>query len=406
MLTPILQALSGARKITLALGLAASTLLGSPRLAAAQAPFLPAFGLSAGLPDKDYVRNYLQRIAESTGAPGVSAAVAINGRLIYSGGAGFADLDNKVAQDGKTIHNIGSISKAYAVVAVMQLVEKGLIRLDDEIQQYLPYIPKKQKPITVNHILTHTSGIRHYTAKDQEDHGVRRMRHYDTFEESTTMFRDDALLFEPGAYYLYSSYASTLMHGLVEKVSGMPFEEYMKKHVWLPAGMLSTCFDVPSRIIPNRGKGYVRDSKGILINAPYEDVSYKYASGGIISSPEDMVKLALALNRGLLLKPATVEKMYKPQFDKNKKAFGAEKPPAQEALGQGLIWWSGQDQAGRTWFGHSGSVKGTNSFLINFPAEKVVVAIQFNTYVSQVGDYALALAGMFLSDSPAGEHRP
>ncbi len=346
--------------------------------------------------DEEYIQNYLQRIAKETGAPGVSAAVAVDGKIVYSGGTGFADLDNQVPQTGKTIHTIGSISKAYAVVAMMQLVEKGLIDLNAEIQKYLPYMPKKQKPVTVNHILTHTSGIRHYTAKDQEQHGVKRMRHYDTFEEATTIFRDDSLLFEPGSYYSYSSYSSALMHGIIEKVTGMEFEDYMKKKVWLPAGMLSTCFDVPSRIIPNRGKGYVKDSKGILINAPYEDVSYKYASGGIVSTPEDMVKLALSLNAGVLLKEISLQKMYQPQFDRNKKGFKADPNTQREVSGQGLIWWSGKDNAGRTWFGHSGSVKGTNSFLMNYPAEKVVVSIQFNTYVTNVTDYAQALAQMFL----------
>ncbi|MCC9138686.1 serine hydrolase domain-containing protein [Pontibacter silvestris] len=348
-------------------------------------------------PDQGYVKNYLQRIAEETGAPGVSAAVAVNGRIVYSGGVGYADLDNQVPQDGKTIHNIGSISKAYAVVAILQLVEKGMINLDDEVQKYLPYMPRKQKPITINQILTHTSGMRHYTKKDQENHNAKRMRHYDNYEESTTIFRDDSLLFDPGAYYSYSSFSSALMHGIVEQVSGLGFEDYMRKNVWLPAGMLTTCFDVPARIIPRRGKGYVRDSKGVLVNAPYEDVSYKYASGGIISTPEDMVKLALALNKGILLKPKSLAKMYEPQFDKNKKAFNPTEQ--KEPLGQGLIWWSGQDNLGRTWYGHSGSVKGTNSFLMNFPDEQVVVAVQFNTYVSNVTEYALALAEMFLAEA-------
>lgn len=351
------------------------------------------------VPDQGYVKNYLQRIVEETGAPGVSAAVAVNGRLVYSGGAGYADLDNQVPQDGKTIHNIGSISKAYAVVAIMQLVEKGMINLDDEIQKYLPYMPRKQKPITINHILTHTSGMRHYAKKDQENYNAKRMRHYDDYAESTTIFRDDSLLFDPGLYYSYSSFSSALMHGIVEQVSGLRFEDYMRKNVWLPAGMLNTCFDVPSRIIPKRGKGYIRNDKGVLINAPYEDVSYKYASGGIISTPEDMVKLALALNKGMLLKPKSLAKMYEPQFDKNKKAFNANTSEQKEPLGQGLIWWSGQDTSGRTWYGHSGSVKGTNSFLMNFPDEQVVVAVQFNTYVSNVTEYALALAEMFLAEA-------
>ena len=382
------------RRYVLALGLL--FIIALDRSAAVLAQNIYSTNQQQAFADEEYIQNYLQRIAKETGAPGVSAAVAVDGKIVYSGGTGFADLDNQVPQTGKTIHTIGSISKAYAVVAVMQLVEKGLVDLNAEIQKYLPYMPRKQKPVTVNHILTHTSGIRHYTAKDQEQHGIKRMRHYDTFEEATTIFRDDSLLFEPGSYYSYSSYSSALMHGIIEKVTGMEFEEYMKKKVWLPAGMLSTCFDVPSRIIPNKGKGYVKDSKGILINAPYEDVSYKYASGGIVSTPEDMVKLALALNTGVLLKEASLQKMYQPQFDRNKKGYKVDSNSQREVSGQGLIWWSGKDNAGRTWFGHSGSVKGTNSFLMNYPAEKVVVSIQFNTYVTNVTDYAQALAQMFL----------
>jgi CubicO group peptidase (beta-lactamase class C family) len=357
----------------------------------------------AQLPDQvidiGYVRNYLQRVANESGAPGVSAAVSIKGKTVFSGGVGYADLDNRVSQTGKTVHNIGSVSKAVSVIAIMQLEEKGLLSLTDEIQKYLPYMPRKKKPITINHILTHTSGIRHYSPKDDENFGAKRMRHYDSFEEATTIFRNDSLLFEPGEFYSYSSFSSNLMHGIVEKVSGMPFEEYMKKNVWQPAGMLSTCFDIPSRIITNRGKGYVKDNQGILINAPYEDVSYKYAGGGILSTPEDMLRLANALNKGILLKPATLEKIYKPQFDKNKKDFRANPAQAKDPLWQGLVWWSGKDRQGRTWYGHSGTVKGTRSFLVNFPAEQLVVAIQANIGSIKIDEYALELAELFLTET-------
>ncbi|MFT4030821.1 MAG: serine hydrolase domain-containing protein [Siphonobacter sp.] len=348
--------------------------------------------------DGGYIHNYLQRVSNESGAPGVSAAVLVSGKLYYSGGIGYADLDNRVPQNGKTVHNIGSISKAVAVIAIMQLEEKGLLGLDDEIQKYLPYFPKKEKPITIRQILTHTSGIRHYTEKDNEDHGVKRMRHYDDFEEATKLFRDDPLIFTPGEYYSYSSFSSNLMHGIVEKVSGMPFEAYMKKNIWEPAGMLATNFDIPSRIIDHRGKGYVRDEKGILINAPYEDVSYKYAGGGILSTPEDMVKLAWALNTGILLKPATLEKIYFKHFNIREKQFGAPKTSNPPPVWQGLIWQVGKDVKGRTWYGHSGTVKGTRSYLMNFPEQKVVIAIQANIGSIAIDEYATSLAEMILSE--------
>ncbi|GAB2781467.1 serine hydrolase domain-containing protein [Rhabdobacter roseus] len=359
--------------------------------------FLWAQG-QATVTDPAYIRDFLRRVSAESGAPGVSAAVAVGGQLIFSDGIGYADLDNLIPQTGKTVHNIGSVSKAEAVVAIMQLEEKGLLSLDDEIQKYLPYMPRKQKPVTIRHLLTHTSGIRHYATQDNEAFGTKRMRPYDTFEEATTLFRDDPLLFEPGAYYHYSSFACNLMHGIVEKVSGLDFEEYMKRHVWLPAGMLTSSFDVPARLVPHRGKGYVRAANGILINAPYEDVSYKYAGGGIISTAEDMVKLGVALNRGLLLKPATLKKMTTPYFNKYEKAFRGTSNPTQVPQWQGLVWFVGQDQRGRSWYGHSGTVKGTRCFLINFPAEAVVVAIQANIGSIAIDEYALALAQLILAD--------
>ena len=348
--------------------------------------------------DKKYVLNYLQRVADESGAPGVSAAVAVNGKMVFSGGVGYSDLDNKVLQNGKTVHNIGSVSKAVAVIAIMQLEEKGLLSLDDEIQKYLPYFPKKQKPITIKHILTHTSGIRHYAAKDGDNYGFKRMRHYDNFEEATAMFRDDSLLFNPGAYFSYSSFASNLMHGIVEKVTGISFEEYQKRNIWQPAGMLATWFDIPSRVIPNRGKGYVRDKNGIIVNPEYEDTSYKYAGGGIISSSEDMVKLVLALNDGILLQPATIAKMYTPYFEKNEKAIHPSKAAGIIPQWQGLIWFVGKDQAGRNWYGHSGTVKGTRCFIMNYPKENLVVAIQANIGSIKIDEYAQLLAQMYLKE--------
>jgi serine beta-lactamase-like protein LACTB len=381
------------KNIVLSTGITISAMLFTPSLINAQPE---RFG--QGFSDKQYVLNYLQRVAEESGAPGVSATVSLNGKMVFSGGAGYSDLDNKIPQTGKTVHNIGSVSKAVAVIAIMQLEEKGLLSLDDEIQKYLPYFPKKQKPITIKHILTHTSGIRHYAPKDNENFGFKRMRHYDDFEDATTMFRDDSLLFMPGTYFNYSSHASNLMHGIVEKITGITFEEYQKRNIWQPAGMLATWFDIPSRVIPNRGKGYVRDKNGIIINPEYEDTSYKYAGGGIISSSEDMVKLALALNDGILLKPETLVKMYTPYFEKNEKALHPSKSSGLIPQWQGLIWFVGKDQAGRIWYGHSGTVKGTRCFLMNYPKEGLVIAIQANIGSIKIDEYAQLLAHLYLKE--------
>lgn len=348
----------------------------------------------------DQVLNYLKRVRHETEAPGISAAVAVDGEIVFSEGVGYAELDNMTPQTSETVHNIGSISKVNAVVGLMQLVEEGKVDLDATLQTYLPYMPEKRWDVTVRHILTHTSGIRHYREDDFGPRGLQEMRHYDDFSEATKIFRGDSLMFEPGTYYSYSSYATNLMHGIVESVTDEGFEEYLKRHVWEPAGMLSTQFDVPSRIVHNRGQGYERDSLGYRVEAPYVDVSYKYAGGGMISTVDDLVRLGMALNTGSILRPETVQTMYEPQLDPSVleyKQYNPDEEPEKRDWKQGLIWYWSQDGLGRWWVGHTGSVRGTRSALMNYPDRRVVVAIQANIRPFDADKHAQAIAQMFLS---------
>ncbi len=298
----------------------------------------------------EQAQKYLEKLKAQTGAPGVSGAVAVKGKIVFSGGAGIANLEANLKQSGTVVHNIGSTSKAVAVVGVMKLVESGKVKLDDEIQVYAPWFPRKQKKITVWNLLTHTSGIGHYQDfKDyrSDAHGLVwhlppeiRYRHYESFEESTRDWRDQPLVFDPGRYWKYSSFSSNLMHAIVEKASGEPFETFMRKNVWIPAGMKDTQFDVPSRIVPNRGRGYAKNEKtGQFENDPGEDVSYKYAGGGMLSTDEDLVRFGHALNAGQLLKAQTIKEMYRPQLDAKitdmPAAVEAAKTAAREAAKKG-----------------------------------------------------------------------
>ena len=141
--------------------------------------------------DAETIENHLEQLRLSTGAPGISLTVAIRGEVVYSGGVGYAELENLTPADGKTVHNVASVSKVMATVAVMQLVEKGLVDLDDVIQKYVPSFPGKQKPVTLRRILTHTSGIRHYKNGEFGPHGLREMRRFTDIEEAMQHFSDD-----------------------------------------------------------------------------------------------------------------------------------------------------------------------------------------------------------------------
>ncbi len=352
-------------------------------------------GISLAQVTEKQVIDYLEQVRNETGAPGISIAVSVKGEIIHSIGVGYADLDNLVQATGRTVHNIGSVSKTIGVVAVMKLVEEGKVDLDREIQEYVPFFPMKEYPITVRHTLTHSSGIRHYKRGEFGRDGLLELKHYSKFEDAIQHFKDDPLLYKPGESWLYSSHACNLMHGIVETVSGMGFEEFCRKNIWEPAGMLSTQFDVPERIVHNRGKGYIRNRTGRLKNVPFVDVSYKYAGGGIISTVENLVRFGHALNNGTLLKPETIETMYEVQIDPVMR-FNPRGEATELSFKQALIWRVEEDIQGRRMITHSGTVKGTRAFLLNYPEEDLVIALLANSLPFDSGKYTKAIAQMFM----------
>jgi CubicO group peptidase (beta-lactamase class C family) len=323
--------------------------------------------------------------------------VALQGKIVFSGGAGVADLENLVPAAGSTVYNIGSISKVNTAVAVMQLVEQGRLRLDDPVGKYVPEFPEKVARITIKQLMTHTAGIRHYRPGE----GENSTRRY-SLAESLALFKDDPLLFEPGASWFYSSYGVNLLQAVIEQASGLAFEEYMARHVWGPTGMLATGLDVPERVVPHRARAYALPHDGRLQNYPYTDLSYVYAGGGMVSSAEDLVRLGVALNHGGLLKADTIALMYKAHVDPVMR-YETNGPPRKMNFRQGLVWRIFSDGAGRTFVNHCGSVRGFNACLVNYPAEDVVVAVMYNCGDTSPGRLgAEAIARFFLSPATGG----
>lgn len=371
------------------------------RVAAATAVVLwlgtPPGSLLGQQVSREQLLDYMEQIRNENDLPGMSVAVAVDGEIVFSEGVGYAELDNRTAANGRTVHNVGSVSKVLSVVGLMQLVEQGRVDLDATIQTYLPYYPEREHPVTVRQILTHTSGIRHYNGTEFGPDGLLALKHYDEFEEATRLWRDDPLVYETGTAWMYSSHAHNLQHGIVEAASGMGFEEYLKRYVWEPAGMMATQFDVPSRVVQNRGHGYVRDGQGRFVHPTPEDPSYKYAGGGIISNVEDLVRLGIAINDGRLLAPETIAEMHRPQIDPSIMEYVPGGEPRPLGHEQALAWFIRTDQAGRRYPSHTGTVKGTRSFIANFDEYGVVVALQVNALPFDSARYGEAIAQMFLA---------
>jgi len=315
-------------------------------------------------------------------APGAQIAVSREGRLVWSESFGCADVELDVGVAADTRLRIGSVSKPLTAAALGLLVEEGRLDLDLPVQTYVPDFPRKAWPITTRQLAGHLAGIRHY---EGNEFGIRD--HYDSVRAGLAIFEKDALLFEPGTRFSYSSYGWNLISAAIEGASGQPFLAFMQKRVFAPAGMTHTAADDPTPIIPGRARFYTRDeASGAIRNADYVDNSYKWAGGGFLSTAEDLVAFGNALLEGRLLKPETLALLWTSQKTKDGKDTE-----------YGIGWTVDRDSKGRRRVRHSGGAMGGTANLVIFPEERLVVALLVNSDESFVGR-APDIAEVFLDE--------
>jgi serine beta-lactamase-like protein LACTB len=322
--------------------------------------------------------------------PAVSVAIVQDNQIRFQGGYGIADLENSVPAKALTVYRIASTSKPITAVAAMQLVEKGKLDLDAPVQKYVPGFPVKTFPITTRQVMAHLSGIRGYRRGEGE-----RTNRYNTLTDALSIFKDDPLESEPGTQYLYTTFGYTLLGAVIEGASGMPFEDYMREHIFKPAGMSHTYVDDVFAIIRNRAHGYTprvfAQFDGNYRNPVLMDSSYKIPGGGFLSTAEDLAFFAIAVQNGLLIKPETFAQMSKSQ----KTREGRE-------TGYGYGWYVGgtggfANNPDSVW--HGGVQPGFTSDLFLLPKKRFAVivltnlegggAIDFATLLTQISDIML-----------------
>ncbi|MGD9646199.1 MAG: serine hydrolase [Pirellulales bacterium] len=311
----------------------------------------------------------LEELRERAGSPALSAVVVKDGEVVLSGAAGLSDLEHDVPGSSETVYRIGSISKPITAVAVMQLVEQGRVRLDDSIHDYVPSFPvKDDRPIRVRELLNHTSGVRHYRGNEflhAEPHA--------TLESAIGIFKDDPLMFAPGKRFSYTTYGFNLLAGVVEKASGQSFEDYLREHIWEPAGMRSTRFDRPQLLVLHRARPYEREKNGSFANSPYVDLSLKWAGGGMLSTAPDLARFYLAVCDDKLLSASSRETMLAPQVPTNRVA-----PEGGPGVSMALGWFTRTDKLGRVWVWHGGGSVGGRTMMYGCPREKLVAVALTN----------------------------
>lgn len=316
----------------------------------------------------DRARALVRDSMSANGIAGVSVAVAVDGRVVWTEGFGFADIENRVPLTAETRMRIGSVSKSVTSAAIGLLVQDGKLDLDAPIQTYVPSFPRKRQEITTRQLAGHLAGIRHYRGNE-----MYSARPYPTVTSSLEIFKADTLLHAPGSKYLYSSYGWNLLSAVVEGAAGEPFLTVMNRRVFEPLGLRSIVAEHVDSLIPFRARYYERDRNGTLRNAPFVDNSYKWAGGGFISNTEDLVRFGSALLEPGFLDAKTLTTLFTPM-----RTTGGE--PTNYAIG-----WRVGEYEGRRELAHSGGSVGANAFLVLYPDQRVVVALLSNTTARFIG---------------------
>src|SRR5688572_29529175 len=200
-----------------------------------------------------------------------SALVAENGKVVYRGAFGKANMEWDIPNTPDTRFRLGSITKQFTAMLTLQLVEQGKIKLDGKVSDYLPdYRKDIGEKVTVHHLLTHTSGIPSYTSQPGFFENVSRNPY--KVGEFVKQYASGNFDFEPGSKYSYNNSGYFLLGAIIEQVTGKSYEQVLKENILDPAGMKNTGYDHHNTIIPKRATGYSKTPDGYT-NAPYLDMS-------------------------------------------------------------------------------------------------------------------------------------
>lgn len=339
----------------------------------------PDPALSASGFDADDTAVFVQEQADQGRFSG-AVLVAKNGVPIFTAAHGFASLDFQVPNQLDTKFNLGSMNKMFTAVAVAQLVEAGRLSFDDVIIDHIPDYPNQEvaKKVTVHQLLTHTSGLGNYWTPEYQRTSKDLFR---DVADYLPLFVDQPLLFEPGSQWSYSNSGFMVLGLVIERVSGQSYFDYVRKHIYEPAGMQNTDAYELDSVVPNLAVGYtLRGSKnGELRNNLFLHVVKGGPAGGGYSTVEDLLRFSNALLGHKLLSPEMTERVLEGKV---------ETDGANRTYGYGFRNQLENDQRV---VGHAGGFAGINSFLDMYPDLGYTVAVMSNRDMgaAAVRDYIL-----------------
>jgi CubicO group peptidase (beta-lactamase class C family)/uncharacterized protein YneR len=295
--------------------------------------------------------------------PGATALVIKDGKIILRKGYGLANIKSNTPNTPETIFRIGSVTKQFTSTAILKLAQQGKLNLQDDIKKYLPDYPS-QKKVTIEHLLTHTSGIKSYTSLPDAMTPEAKAKEI-SVSGMINVFKDQPVDFNPGESYLYNNSGYFLLGAIIEKVSGMSWCEYLNKNFFAPLKMTNTfCYDPK---ITSQATGYQKTSATEFGLADYVHPTVPYSAGAIFSTVDDLWKWEKAIFDYKVIKKEWLDKAWTPLTLNNGK---------KESYGYG--WQLGKIGENKV-IGHGGGIDGFVCFELYVPSSKLFVTILLNT---------------------------
>lgn len=310
---------------------------------------------------------------------GIVAGFSINGEIKWQAAAGFGNVESKITLDTLTATRIASITKLMTAIAIMQLYEKGKLKLDEPIQTYLPTFPKKKEgDITIRHLLQHSSGIEGYKNNKEQENKT----YYASLSDAVSIFKDRDLVATAGQTFHYTTYGYVVLGLIIEKVSRMSYESYLRTNIWDKAQMINTGIEYVDKVIPNKSMIYHKNSKGKIKEAEQTNLSDRIPGGGVYSTVSDMLRFGDAILNFNLIKESTFLMMVE---NPNLKTQG-------NGYGLGLYLYGENPNYGNV-YGHNGTQTGASTFLMLLPGQKTTIVVLSNTSgaIQAVSDITIKL---------------
>jgi len=260
------------------------------------------------------LRSQIDRIAaqvlEATGVPSASVAVVQRGKLVYTHAYGFArlaaDSSSAAPATPEMRYSIGSISKQFTATAILLLQEQGKLSVDDPVGKYIPGLTRGTD-VTIREILSHTSGYQDYWP---EDYVMTTMMHPETADQIIDTWGKKPLDFEPGTQWQYSNTNFVIAGRIVEVVSGEPYWNFLREHIFDPLGMKSVWNSDMKKLTPPDATPYYRHALGPLRVAPNEGLGWMFAAGELAMTPHDLALWDESLIAQTVLKPESYREMF------------------------------------------------------------------------------------------------